>query len=244
MNASPIRFVYGEVERIGERESGNILFDRRSRLERETVEAGTRTDGSHAVEDINASLQAKEGSEVAGSGAQPKPNAPDNTPPKTVKWQSMPDLTPTSTAPAVTTPQPVWKPFPRESPLTPASTSPFDPPPPEPRLPPLPCFLAVSPSGLNHATYISRQYYHGSFHPSSRTISGEDLEFRVPLAGYADLSLDKAEVPLRIRSKREREGRRGVVGEMGGLRGLWERAGGGRERIQGRESGVVWSSMG
>ncbi|MCJ1245899.1 hypothetical protein MMC30_003103 [Trapelia coarctata] len=255
MNASPIRFVYGEVGGVEGGGGGNVLFERDSRQDREAMGTGTERGDFHAVEGINASLRTKEDSEsieMAGESAERKSHDPDITPPKTSQWQSMPNLTPTSTAPALTNPQPVWAPFPRQSPppSIPSSTSPFEPPPPEPRLPPLECSLAVSPSGLNHATYISRQYYHGAFHPTSRTIPSEDLEFRVPLAGYADLRLDKAEVPLRIRNRREREGRRGIMGEMGGLRGLWEREGQrevqgvGKEKRKGRKSGIVWSSAG
>jgi len=207
-----------------------VLPDRAHRPERGTAEIGTPTHNSHNVAGINASLRAKEETdniESAGEGTQTELNALDTTPSKPVKWQSMPNLTPTSTAPATSPTQPAWTPFPRQAPPTSPSVSPshspFDHPPPEPRLPALPCSLTVHPSGLNHAAYISRQHYYGPFHPSSRTIPGEDLELRVPLAGYADLRLDKPEVPIRVRARRESEGRRGLLAETEkGLRGLWE----------------------
>lgn len=238
MNASPIKFVYGEVGRMDEMGSEVILADRAHRPERETT---------HDVADMNASLRAKEetdSSESVSGGAQTESDAPGTTSPKAVKWQSMPNLTPGPTAPAASLIQPTWTSFPRQPPPTSPSVSPshfpFDPPAPEPRLPALPCSLTVSPSGLNHTAYISRQYYHGPFHPSSRTIPGEDLELRVPLAGYADLSLDKPEVPIRVRARREREGRRGLLAETeGGLRGLWEWGEAQRGREKRRRGGAA-----
>ena len=257
MNASPINFVYGEREDVPERDREVILFDRDGQHERDTVETRRQTDGFLDAEDsIVLSLAKDEIGNVgiAGEKAPTDRNVSDTSPPIAGRWESMPNLTSTSTTSATPTTNTVRTSFLPISPpklsscssssssYSPPSTSPFDPPPPEPRLPPLPCTLAVSPSGLNHATYISRQHYHGPYHPSSNTIPSQDLELRVPLQGHMDLRLDKPEVPVRVRARREEVGRISLLAKTDrGLKGLWERGAGmrARDRWKGSKSVVL-----
>lgn len=62
---------------------------------------------------------------------------------------------------------------------------------------------------------------------------GDDLEGRVPAAGMADCQLGKAEVPLRIRLKRQGEEDKGIRKSLGSLGSLWEE--GEKERERERE---------
>ena len=79
--------------------------------------------------------------------------------------------------------------------------------------------LLISPSTLNHASYIARQGYYSRYQPRFKTVMAADLQHRVPLEGMADLRIGKEEIPLRVRQKneeRERERARMT------LRDLWE----------------------
>lgn len=79
--------------------------------------------------------------------------------------------------------------------------------------------LWVSPSHMNHQAYIERQGYYASFIPNRKTIMAEDLENRVPLAGLIDCRINKEEVPLRLRNKRQEKG----LSEPFSIRALWEK---------------------
>ena len=83
--------------------------------------------------------------------------------------------------------------------------------------------LSVSPSGLNHHSYIARQYYYGQWWPNTRTIPGDDLSQRAPIQGLSDVRMDMPEVPVRLRMKREQEAH--LYGKSGlrRLREIWER---------------------
>lgn len=59
---------------------------------------------------------------------------------------------------------------------------------------------------------------------------GDDLQGRVPVAGLADCQLDKPQVPLRIRLKRQQEAEEKAWTSLGSL---WEE--GERERAEERE---------
>jgi hypothetical protein len=78
--------------------------------------------------------------------------------------------------------------------------------------------LSISPSNMNHATYIERQGYYGGFNPDTRSMMAEDLEGRVPMAGLVDCQIRRAEAPARVVAKwRERAAQRTIT-----LRELWE----------------------
>ena len=66
--------------------------------------------------------------------------------------------------------------------------------------------LKISPSIMNHQSYMERQGYYAEFTPDRRTMMAADLEDRVPLAGLFDCHVKKEEVPLRIREDRKRNG--------------------------------------
>ncbi len=124
------------------------------------------------------------------------------------------------------------------NPLPPNSTTPFaEAPFPAPNVspdPPTPMRrrelqLSISRSFTNHQAYIKRQGYYGGFIPNKKTIMAEDLEDRVPLEGMVDVSLSKAETPLRVRIKRqEKQAQRSIS-----LRDMWE------EGRRAREGGVL-----
>lgn len=65
--------------------------------------------------------------------------------------------------------------------------------------------LTVSPSLLNHQSYIERQGYFGPFSVDKKHVMADDLEKRVPLEGLIDCQLLKQPAPLRMRLKREKE---------------------------------------
>lgn len=65
--------------------------------------------------------------------------------------------------------------------------------------------LTIQRSLLNHQTYIERQHYYGGFQLDLKSLMGDDLRVRVPVAGMADCQLGKLEVPLRVRMKRRQE---------------------------------------
>lgn len=65
--------------------------------------------------------------------------------------------------------------------------------------------LTVSPSQLNHQSYIERQGYFGPFSVDKKHVMADDLEKRVPLEGLIDCQLLKQQAPLRMRLKREKE---------------------------------------
>lgn len=83
--------------------------------------------------------------------------------------------------------------------------------------------LTVAKSIFNHQAYIERQAYYAGFNPDMRTIMADDLRGRVPLEGHLDCSLNKPDVPLRIRLRRKEK----VKPQMS-LMQLWEK--GKRER--------------
>lgn len=76
--------------------------------------------------------------------------------------------------------------------------------------------LTIDRSVLNHQAYIQRQHYYGGFRLDNKTIMAEDLEARVPMKGLMDCQIDKGEVPLRVRQKREhaRGKQRKTLGEV------------------------------
>lgn len=63
--------------------------------------------------------------------------------------------------------------------------------------------LTVQKSIFNHQAYIERQAYYAGFNPDMRTLMAEDLKGRAPLEGHLDCSLNKSDVPLRIRLRRK-----------------------------------------
>ncbi|MCJ1396544.1 hypothetical protein MMC18_009435 [Xylographa bjoerkii] len=83
--------------------------------------------------------------------------------------------------------------------------------------------LSISPSGLNHYSYIARQYYYGQWWPNTRTIPGDDLSQRAPMQGFSDVRLNMPEVPVRLRMKREQESQLHNKRGLRRLRELWER---------------------
>ena len=78
--------------------------------------------------------------------------------------------------------------------------------------------LTVVKSILNHQAYIERQAYYAGFNPDTRTIMAEDLKGRVPLEGLLDCSLNKPDVPLRVRLRRKETARSPIS-----LTELWEK---------------------
>ncbi|KAL8839382.1 MAG: hypothetical protein Q9170_001776 [Blastenia crenularia] len=83
--------------------------------------------------------------------------------------------------------------------------------------------LEVAKSIHNHQAYIERQAYYAGFNPDTKTVMAEDLKGRVPLQGFLDCSLNKPDVPLRVRLRRKETARAPIS-----LMGLWEK--GRRER--------------
>ncbi|KAI4192773.1 MAG: hypothetical protein LQ346_004168 [Caloplaca aetnensis] len=83
--------------------------------------------------------------------------------------------------------------------------------------------LTVQKSIFNHQAYIERQAYYAGFNPDMRTIMAEDLKGRAPSEGYLDCSLNKPDVPLRIRLRRKEMPKQKVD-----LMEMWEK--GRRER--------------
>ncbi|KAL8957996.1 MAG: hypothetical protein Q9193_004862 [Seirophora villosa] len=83
--------------------------------------------------------------------------------------------------------------------------------------------LTVAKSIFNHQAYIERQAYYAGFNPDMKTIMAEDLKGRVPLEGHRDCSLNKPDVPLRIRLRRKEKAKPQLS-----LMELWEK--GKRER--------------
>ncbi|KAL8680294.1 MAG: hypothetical protein Q9186_003476 [Xanthomendoza sp. 1 TL-2023] len=77
--------------------------------------------------------------------------------------------------------------------------------------------LTVVKSLFDHQAYIERQAYYAGFNPEMKTIMAEDLKDRVPVEGFLDCSLNKRDVPLRIRLKRKEQNRSPIS-----LRELWE----------------------
>lgn len=77
--------------------------------------------------------------------------------------------------------------------------------------------LTVVKSFFNHQAYIERQAYYAGFNPNMKTIMAEDLKGRVPLEGYLDCSLNKGDVPLRIRLKKKEQTRSHIS-----LKELWK----------------------
>ncbi|KAI9719317.1 MAG: hypothetical protein M1812_003647 [Candelaria pacifica] len=77
--------------------------------------------------------------------------------------------------------------------------------------------LAAEISHFNHRAYIERQPHYGGFQPDTKSIVAEDLASSVPLVGLSDLCLRKAEVPLRVMSKRAQE-----LAQRKTLREIWE----------------------
>lgn len=65
--------------------------------------------------------------------------------------------------------------------------------------------LTIESSFLNHHSYIQRQHYYGPFRLDLKTLMGNDLRDRVPVAGMADCQPWKGEEPLRRRLKRRQE---------------------------------------
>lgn len=143
-------------------------------------------------------------------------SSPPSPPP--LKASSPPTFTPNPLPPHPLNPS-------TETPLPPPNASlnpPTDPPRRELQ-------LNISRSFTNHEAYIKRQGYYGGFTPNRKTIMAEDLEDRVPLEGMVDVSLSKAEVPLRIRiKKQEKQTQRRVS-----LREMWE------EGRRDREAGTL-----
>lgn len=78
--------------------------------------------------------------------------------------------------------------------------------------------LTVAQSILNHQAHIERQAYYAGFNPDMKTIMAEDLKGRVPMAGLLDCSLNKPEVPLRVRLRRKESSRSPVS-----LMELWQK---------------------
>ena len=85
-------------------------------------------------------------------------------------------------------------------------------------------YLSVTPSILDHAAYIARQGYYGSFVPDLNSPMAADLERRVPLVGLADLNVRKPELYLRARHRREEKEARAKEEGRGRktLREMWE----------------------
>ncbi|KAG6991232.1 hypothetical protein G7Y79_00054g088610 [Physcia stellaris] len=79
--------------------------------------------------------------------------------------------------------------------------------------------LWVTPSHMNHQAYIERQGYYTEFVPDRKTLMAKDFEDRVPLAGMVECRIDKAEVPLRIRTRRKERG----LPEPFSIRAQWEK---------------------
>ncbi|KAL8944118.1 MAG: hypothetical protein Q9211_000709 [Gyalolechia sp. 1 TL-2023] len=78
--------------------------------------------------------------------------------------------------------------------------------------------LTVFQSILNHQAHIERQAYYAGFNPDMKTIMAEDLKGRVPMDGLLDCSLNKPEVPLRVRLRRKETTRSPIS-----LMELWQR---------------------
>ena len=224
MKASPVSFVFGEVGNITERGNTTVIE-------------------SQVVESVGSSQDNLTKQLVTDSIQEPKDGEAENEPitdtPNTVAWGAT-SSHPTSSSSAKFTPSRsgAW-PFPHlhASPVSHSSTSPTIS---QARLPSQSLnhkpqdtnnsfeprrevSLSISPSGLNHHSYIARQYYFGQWWPNMRTIPGDDLSQRVPMPGFSDVRLNMPELPVRLRMKREQEshlyGKRGLRR----LRELWER---------------------
>ncbi|MCJ1476398.1 hypothetical protein MMC13_005064 [Lambiella insularis] len=91
----------------------------------------------------------------------------------------------------------------------------------EPPMPSREVSLSISPSGLNHHSYIARQHYYGPWGFDQFTIPGEDLSKRAPMQGLADIRINMPEVPVRIRAKREQEKDFSERRGLRDLRKLW-----------------------
>ncbi|KAL8939982.1 MAG: hypothetical protein Q9216_003059 [Gyalolechia sp. 2 TL-2023] len=78
--------------------------------------------------------------------------------------------------------------------------------------------LTVVQSILNHQAHMERQAYYAGFNPDMKTIMAEDLKGRVPMDGLLDCSLNKPEVPLRVRLRRKEKARTPIS-----LMELWRR---------------------
>lgn len=99
-------------------------------------------------------------------------------------------------------------------PVPPSATT-FDPPPPRP---PREYQLTISPSNMDHATYIERQGYYGGYNTDNGSIMAEDLEGRVPMHGLIDCQIRRAEAPGRVVAKwRDRAAQKKTT-----LQELWE----------------------
>ncbi|KAL8695100.1 MAG: hypothetical protein Q9218_000378 [Villophora microphyllina] len=77
--------------------------------------------------------------------------------------------------------------------------------------------LIVAQSLFNHQAYIERQGYYSGFNPDMKTIMAADLQGRVPLEGFVDCRLSKANVPLRQRLLKKERARPWQT-----LREMWE----------------------
>ena len=247
MKASPVMFVFGEVENTIER--GNST--------------GSDTRDSHPVESRQNNLadqdfankfqERRHGEYDSGIPedlfkAQKKKDTeqgPATKTPEDTSWgATFSNPTPSSSSASPLPSKPGAWPYPNGNlsaasrvPIPPSRSGgnlPFQPSPQEPQTATNPSeprrevSLSISPSGLNHHSYITRQYYYGQWWPNTRTIPGDDLSQRAPLRGFSDVRLNMPEVPVRLRTKREQERHSHEKHGLRRLRVLWER--GMRER--------------
>ncbi|MCJ1374027.1 hypothetical protein MMC20_005257 [Loxospora ochrophaea] len=93
--------------------------------------------------------------------------------------------------------------YPESPPAPSPKQQPPSPPPSSPNPPPQ-LNLHISPSALDHAAYIARQGYWGTFRPDTKSVMAGDLKGRVPLFSHVDVKLGKGERELRVRRRRKR----------------------------------------
>ncbi|MCJ1281024.1 hypothetical protein MMC26_000342 [Xylographa opegraphella] len=230
MKASPVSFVFGAA--------GNI------------TERGKTTATNSQMLDSTQSNQDNLSKQVTTNGVQERDDGstekePITKTPNAAAWgTTFPDPTTSSVSANPTATGSEWWPFPHlransasHSPTSPSNSgagSPYQGFYPKPHLankssePRREVSLSISPSGLNHDSYIARQYYYGQWWPNTRTIPGDDLSRKAPLQGFSDVRLNMPEVPVRLRMKREQESRDHRKRGLRRLRELWER--GMRER--------------
>ena len=80
-------------------------------------------------------------------------------------------------------------------------------------------YLEIERSGMNHHSYVQRQYYYDGWRLEERTLMADDLQGRVPVEGFREFDTGKGERALRVRlMRRERE-----EGKRVALREMWER---------------------
>ncbi|MCJ1383532.1 hypothetical protein MMC17_006646 [Xylographa soralifera] len=225
MKASPVSFVFGEVGNITERGNTTATNSR-------VLEPAESKQDNHTKQVMTNSIQAGKDGDTKKEPITKTSNA--------AAWgATFSNATSSSSSAKPLSSRSGASPFPNLH-VSSVSQSPISSSDSQTRLPSLPSHgepqlkndpseprrevsLSITPSGLNHHSYIARQHYYGQWWPNTRTIPGDDLSQRSPMPGFSDVRMNMPEVPVRQRMKREQEshlyGKRGLRR----LRELWER---------------------